>query len=207
MRTTTDNPHLFQMAKEAVDITEAARRYGLEPDRKGWCRCPFHGEKTPSFHLYNQRGKCFGCGWSGDVVDLVAGILNVGPLEAVKELNRAFGLGIDLEAPVDTLELAQARAERREKERFRQWREGVIGALTEHFRALHLARVYGASNDPEKGVSDHYAAAVKELDRVEYYLDFVSYASEEEVRKAIPEINQVLKRIREEAGAFGQRGA
>ena len=197
MRATTDNPYLFQMAKEAVDITEAARRYGLEPDRKGWCRCPFHSEKTASFHLYRQRYRCFGCGVSGDVVDLVAGILHVGPLEAVKELNQVFGLGIDLEAPVDTLELAQARAERREKERFRQWRDGVIQVLTEQFRELHLAMVHGASNDLEKGVSDRYAAAVKQIDRIDYYLDFVSYGSEEAVRAAIPEINQVLKKIKE----------
>lgn len=207
MRATTDNPYLFQMVKDGVDIEEAARRYGLEPDRKGWCRCPFHGEKTPSFHLYHQRGKCFGCGWSGDVVDLVAGILSVGPLEAVKELNQAFGLGIDLEAPADTLELARARAQRREKEQLRQWREGVIRVLTRHFRTLHLARVHGALNDPEKGVSDCYAAAVREIDRVAYYLDFLSYCSEEEARAAIPEYHRLLLNIKGEAGEHGQGGA
>ena len=33
-----------------------------------WACCPFHGEKTPSFHADNRRGRyhCFGCGASGD---------------------------------------------------------------------------------------------------------------------------------------------
>ena len=33
-----------------------------------WACCPFHGEKTPSFHADDRRGRyhCFGCGVSGD---------------------------------------------------------------------------------------------------------------------------------------------
>lgn len=33
-----------------------------------WACCPFHGEKTPSFHAENRKGRyhCFGCGASGD---------------------------------------------------------------------------------------------------------------------------------------------
>src|SRR4029079_12068409 len=33
-----------------------------------WACCPFHGEKPPSFHAENRKGRyhCFGCGVSGD---------------------------------------------------------------------------------------------------------------------------------------------
>ena len=33
-----------------------------------WACCPFHGEKTPSFHCEDRKGRyhCFGCGVSGD---------------------------------------------------------------------------------------------------------------------------------------------
>ena len=31
--------------------------------------CPFHGEKTPSFHVYDKGFfKCYGCGVGGDVI-------------------------------------------------------------------------------------------------------------------------------------------
>lgn len=47
-----------------------------------WACCPIHGEKTPSFHVtasVNGRGKfkCFGCGASGDIVDLCMAIESV----------------------------------------------------------------------------------------------------------------------------------
>ena len=33
-----------------------------------WACCPFHGEKSPSFHCEDRKGRyhCFGCGVSGD---------------------------------------------------------------------------------------------------------------------------------------------
>ena len=35
--------------------------------------CPFHNEKTPSFHIFKKTNsfKCFGCGKSGSVIDFV----------------------------------------------------------------------------------------------------------------------------------------
>lgn len=38
-----------------------------------WACCPFHQEKTPSFHVDVRKGlfKCFGCGVGGDVVEYV----------------------------------------------------------------------------------------------------------------------------------------
>jgi hypothetical protein len=29
-------------------------------------QCPFHEERSPSFHVYEDHGHCFGCGWHGD---------------------------------------------------------------------------------------------------------------------------------------------
>lgn len=202
-----DNPYLFQTVKDRVDIVEAAEHYGLKPDRHGKCLCPFHNEKTASFHLRNNRYACYGCNAGGDVLDLVGGLLNIGPLEAAKELNAAFGLGIDLDAPVDTEAVAKAQAERREKERFKQWRNGAIAALTEHYRGLHLAKVHGDTRDPEKGVSDRYAHAVREIDKIGYYLDLVCYGSEVGLRDAAPVIDSVVARIKlgQEAGAWADR--
>lgn len=53
-------------------------RYGIEVDRKGFARCPFHSEKTASFRVYpNDKFYCFGCGAHGSVIDLVRRMENL----------------------------------------------------------------------------------------------------------------------------------
>lgn len=193
-----DNPYLFQMVKDRADIVEVAERFGLSPDTKGWCACPFHREKTPSFHLYHQRYRCFGCGAQGDVIDLVAALEGVGPLEAARRINGALGLGLDLDAPVDPLALAEAEKARRERARFKAWREGAVSALTERFRYLHTAKLTGASLRAPDAIPDWYAAALKEIDTVEYYLDLVVFGEEAQVRKDAAAIDGMVWRVREE---------
>lgn len=44
--------------------------------------CPFHSERTASFHVYaddngREWGKCFGCGWNGDSVTFLQEINKV----------------------------------------------------------------------------------------------------------------------------------
>lgn len=58
--------------------------------------CPFHGEKTPSFHVNRDRGffHCFGCGVGGDVFKFVELTDKVGFAEAVKQLAQRFGIPI-----------------------------------------------------------------------------------------------------------------
>jgi transposase len=63
--------------RNAVPLEDVARRYTkLEPfGGKAWltgrCPLPNHEDKTPSFYIYPPgRYHCYGCGGSGDVVDL-----------------------------------------------------------------------------------------------------------------------------------------
>ncbi len=60
--------------------------------------CPFHGEKTPSFHVSDSRQfyHCFGCGESGDVISFVMKMDNVDFMTAVRKLCEQYG--IDMEA-------------------------------------------------------------------------------------------------------------
>jgi DNA primase len=56
--------------------------------------CPFHGEKTPSFHVYRDKGffHCFGCQTGGDVIKFLELQEKLGFLDAVKQLAQRFGL-------------------------------------------------------------------------------------------------------------------
>jgi DNA primase len=56
--------------------------------------CPFHGEKTPSFHVNRDKGffHCFGCGLGGDVFKFLELHDKVGFADAVKQLAQRFGM-------------------------------------------------------------------------------------------------------------------
>src|SRR5678816_2548279 len=56
--------------------------------------CPFHGERTPSFHVNRDKGffHCFGCGAGGDVIKFIELHEKVGFHDAVRQLARRFGL-------------------------------------------------------------------------------------------------------------------
>ncbi len=56
--------------------------------------CPFHSEKTGSFHVNQgkQIYKCFGCGEGGDVINFVMKIENLDFIEAVKLLAEKNGI-------------------------------------------------------------------------------------------------------------------
>lgn len=75
-----------------------------------WACCPFHGEKTPSFHCEDRKGRyhCFGCGVSGDHFRFLMELDGMAFNEAVQQV--ADIAGVPLPAP-------DPETERRERER------------------------------------------------------------------------------------------
>jgi DNA primase len=63
--------------------------------------CPFHGEKTPSFHVHPDQGfyKCFGCDAKGDVLTFVQRQENVGFTDALRILGKRYGVEVENEDP------------------------------------------------------------------------------------------------------------
>jgi DNA primase len=63
--------------------------------------CPFHGEKTPSFHVHPDRGffKCFGCDAAGDVIRFVQLHENVNFVDAMRVLAKRAGIQLESEDP------------------------------------------------------------------------------------------------------------
>ena len=66
-----------------------------------WAPCPFHQEKSASFHVDDRKGfyYCFGCHAKGDAVSFVKETENVGFLEAVEILAREAGMPIPARDP------------------------------------------------------------------------------------------------------------
>ena len=86
----------IQQVKRSNDIVDVVGSY-LELHQRGtnyFARCPFHGEKTPSFTVSRNRQiyKCFGCGESGDVIKFVQMHESCSFMEAIEILAKRAGL-------------------------------------------------------------------------------------------------------------------
>ena len=68
-----------------------------------WACCPFHHEKTPSFHADDRKGRyyCFGCKASGDIFRFLTEKLGTPFPEAVEQLAAEAGLEMPKQSPRD----------------------------------------------------------------------------------------------------------
>lgn len=100
------------------------RRVKLARSGKQWkgC-CPFHGEKSPSFYVYDDGYHCFGCGAHGDAITFVMQSQGLAFMEAVGQLAAEAGLDV----PKATPEAAEA-------ERRRLGVVEVLDAVAEHYQ-------------------------------------------------------------------------
>lgn len=86
------------------------RRTKLVRSGKHWkACCPFHGEKTPSFYVYDDHYHCFGCQAHGDVITFVMQSEGRSFPEAVEELATAAGMDMPKPDPVQRERAEQAR--------------------------------------------------------------------------------------------------
>lgn len=83
---------IVQVVQEYVSLRKTGATY------KGLC--PFHSEKTPSFHVNRDKGffHCFGCGVGGDVFKFLELQEKMGFQDAVRHLASKFGMPIPEQA-------------------------------------------------------------------------------------------------------------
>jgi DNA primase len=87
-----DLARLVSDLRDRFPISGVASRVGLNLSRAGneWVACcPFHPDRSPSFTIYadDRRAHCFGCGWTGDVLDFVQLAYKVKLLAAIEMLD------------------------------------------------------------------------------------------------------------------------
>ncbi|MBP7141105.1 MAG: DNA primase [Opitutaceae bacterium] len=83
--------NIVDVVSRVITLRKAGSRF------KGLC--PFHSEKTPSFHVDPDKGffKCFGCGKAGDVITFVRDTEQLTFTEAMETLGNRFGVVIEYE--------------------------------------------------------------------------------------------------------------
>lgn len=98
--------------KQRLDIVEVIQEYlPLKPAGTNAFKavCPFHQEKTPSFHVSRakQIWRCFGCGAGGDIFSFVMQIEGVEFPEALRLLGKKAGVEVARYTQADTNEKQQ----------------------------------------------------------------------------------------------------
>ena len=152
--------------RERTNIVDVVKRY-VELKRAGtgsWKGlCPFHAEKTPSFHVHEPRQffHCFGCGEKGDVFSFLVKIEQRSFMEVLRDLARQSG--VDIPEPTLSPAERQAAAEAESE------RERMLRAMEEatRFYETQLAGSAGAAARDyldKRGISK----ATSELFRVGY---------------------------------------
>lgn len=94
-------PGFLDELRTRVSLTHVVGRKVAWDNRKSnpgkgdmWAPCPFHQEKTASFHADDRKGfyYCFGCQAKGDALKFVMETENMGFMEAVETLAREAGM-------------------------------------------------------------------------------------------------------------------
>ncbi|MCU0906925.1 MAG: CHC2 zinc finger domain-containing protein, partial [Rhodobacteraceae bacterium] len=103
-----------------------------------WAPCPFHQEKTASFHADDRKGfyYCFGCQAKGDVIGFVRETENLSFMEAVERLAREAGMAMPAPDPQ-----AAARADRASQ------LVAVMEQAVRHYRMLLRSGAGGPARD------------------------------------------------------------
>ncbi len=122
-----------------IPIAEVFSAYGYPAGRSGFCKCPFHLEKTASCKVYKDSFYCFGCGAHGDSIDFVMRLFGLGFRDAVAKFCADFGLPAS--EKISTAEMLVIKKKEYIKKKEEQKKEDEHKALLDRFnRAVDWVR-------------------------------------------------------------------
>lgn len=167
--------------------------YGVKISRSGLACCPFHTDTNPSMKL-DERYYCFGCGATGDAVDLTAKLLNLNPKEAALQLAADFMLELPSRESITPPERASPG------KRTDEWRNNSIDTLVSY---RHLLQTWEKEYAPQSMDAEWhplFCEALQEKAYIDYLLDELFCCSEEqldELKRCIStEVVKIEERVR-----------
>ena len=187
----TMGANVFETVKQSVTIREAAERYGIEVRRNSMACCPFHDDKNPSMKLNEEYFYCFGCGATGDVIDLTARIYNLSPKEAAEKLAQDFGLIYDSQAPPRRNYVRQ----KTEAQKFQESRDHAFRVLADYFHLLRKWETGYTPKTPVEPMHPRFLEAVQQKDYIGYLLDSFLEDSPEEQKLWIAEHQSTIANL------------
>ena len=182
--------NLFDTVKAAVTPRMAAERYGLPIQQGGMVCCPFHADRTPSMKLNEDYFYCFGCGATGDVIDLAARLFDLSKYEALQKLAADFGISGEKPSVLAKLKRGKTQAEA-ERHCFR--------VLRDYFGILQDWKEHCAPQSPEDPIDPRYAEACHMLERIGNMLDILACGTPKERAEVVADLQKDDRLMRMEA--------
>ena len=105
-------PDVFTAAKHSVTARQVAEMYGIVVNSHGMACCPFHDDTHPSMKL-DDFCYCFGCHASGDAIDFVSNLFQIGKREAALKIAEDFHISYDPKGRCPPARLVRAAPTRR----------------------------------------------------------------------------------------------
>lgn len=159
---------------ERVNLIAVLERYDIKLHGKMFS-CPFHEKDShPSAALRkNNRWTCYTCGAKGDALDFVSRMENISLLEAARQINAEFNLGVGDTKPFTREEhqkwlFAQQQKEQKKREWEAKWKRLVQLHRTYVYAIRHYAPQYPQDFE---NLDARYVRAVQEIDWVAYQLE------------------------------------
>ena len=179
---------------------QAAERYGLKVNHFGMTRCPFHHDENPSMKL-DARYYCFGCGATGDAVDLTAKLLDLPLKDAALRLAADFEIEASENLKGQKVVVDKnTTAKKPQKKQGGIWVKYAIRLLTVYLWQLRDSeKKYAPRSMEDKEWHPLFCEALDRRIFVEYVLDELLAAGEsdqEKLRRVFgKEVERVEKRL------------
>jgi hypothetical protein len=140
--------------KSAINIESYVDQYVKL--RNGYGLCPFHSEKSPSFHVNGREGyyKCFGCGVGGDVITFASQYHSLSIGAAIRMLADECGVqpqSITVKAPTEARTLAIEASVW-----WGEWKKALLSLRNEHWTETTEALYDAHMNASRQEVVDTY---------------------------------------------------
>lgn len=157
------DPAVIAHIKSSVTVPQALCFYGCHADGKR-IPCPIHHGKNNNFSYNDRAFRCFSCGASGSVIDLVMQLFDMSFSDAVRKMDADFNLGLTGAKP-DAAAGYSAKYAQRTRELKLAARAAELRKMLSEHRRLHAAYTRGDPDDPE------YIEACKKLEVLSYLID------------------------------------
>lgn len=170
-------PNYADEIKSRVTMTDILNTYGFHLVM-GRMPCPFHNGKDRNFSVMRNRAyRCFVCGESGDQITFVERYFGLDFLNAIKKINDDFNLDLIIGADAQKQQSDEARRKAKQeaterlmrveerKRRGEVLRKRYDDAL-EAFASCDTILIRCQPISPSSGISDVYAWAAKNIDRL-----------------------------------------